>query len=52
MWPGLWKWFVIGLVPQLTIWLWLTVVIGGIFGIADGAINGRRDGAPGPGPGA
>jgi hypothetical protein len=39
---GLWKWFVIGFVPQMTIWLWFTVVIGGIFGIAAGALAGRK----------
>ena len=39
---GLWKWAVIGLLPQLTIWLWFTSVVGGIFGIVAGAIAGRR----------
>jgi hypothetical protein len=39
---GLWKWAVIGLLPQMTIWLWFTSVIGGVFGIVAGAIAGRR----------
>jgi hypothetical protein len=39
---GLWKWFVIGVLPQMTIWLWYTVVIGGLFGIVAGAIGSRR----------
>ena len=39
---GLWKWAVIGLLPQLTIWLWFTSVVGAIFGIAAGAIASRR----------
>jgi hypothetical protein len=38
---GLWKWAVIGLLPQMTIWLWFTVAIGGLFGVAAGAIAGR-----------
>jgi len=38
---GLYKWFMIGLLPQLTIWLWFTVAIGGLFGIAAGAIAAR-----------
>ena len=36
------KWFTIGLLPQMTIWIWFTVVIGGLFGIVAGAIAGRR----------
>jgi hypothetical protein len=39
---GLWKWAVIGLLPQMTIWLWFTSVIGGLFGIVAGAIASRR----------
>ena len=27
------KWFTIGVLPQLTIWIWYTVVVGGLFGI-------------------
>ncbi len=41
MTPALYKWFMIGLLPQLTIWLWYTVVVGGLFGIVAGAIAGR-----------
>jgi hypothetical protein len=36
------KWLLIGLLPQLTIWIWFTVVIGGLFGIAAAAIARRR----------
>ncbi len=36
------KWFGIGLVPQLTIWIAYTVVIGGLFGLAAGALASRR----------
>jgi hypothetical protein len=36
------KWLIIGLLPQLTIWLWVTVAIGGLFGILAAAIGGRR----------
>ncbi len=39
---GLWKWAVIGLLPQLTVWLWFTSVVGGFFGIVAGAIARRR----------
>ena len=39
------KWFWIGLLPQLTIWMAFTVVIGGLFGIAAAAIAGRRPAA-------
>jgi hypothetical protein len=40
---GLWKWLVIGVLPQMTIWLWFTSVIGGLFGIAAAALaRGRR----------
>jgi hypothetical protein len=38
---GLWKWFVIGVLPQMTVWLWFTVVIGGLVGIVAGAIGSR-----------
>lgn len=41
MTPPLYKWFMIGLLPQMTIWLWFTVVIGGLFGVVAGAIAGR-----------
>jgi hypothetical protein len=36
------KWFVIGVVPQLSIWIWYTVVVGMIFGILAAAVAGRR----------
>jgi hypothetical protein len=36
------KWFTIGLLPQLTVWMAYTVVIGGLFGIIAGAIASRR----------
>ena len=26
------KWFAIGVLPQLTIWIWFTIAVGGIFG--------------------
>ena len=35
------KWFVIGVLPQMTVWLWFTVVIGGLAGIVAGAIARR-----------
>jgi hypothetical protein len=38
---GLGKWFVIGVLPQMTVWLWFTVVIGGLAGIVAGAIARR-----------
>jgi hypothetical protein len=38
---GLWKWLVIGVLPQMTVWLWFTVVIGGLFGVVAGAIARR-----------
>lgn len=39
---GLWKWFMIGLLPQMTVWLWFTVVVGGLFGLAAAALASRR----------
>lgn len=36
------KWFTIGLVPQLTIWMAFTVVVGALFGIVAAAVAGRR----------
>jgi hypothetical protein len=35
------KWFYIGFLPQLTIWIWFTVVVGSLFGIVAAAIAGR-----------
>jgi hypothetical protein len=39
------KWVVIGVIPQLSIWIWWTVATGAIFGIAAGAIAARRPAA-------
>ena len=39
---GLQKWLIAGVLPQLTIWQWFTVVIGGLFGIAAAAVARRR----------
>ena len=39
---GLRLWLVAGVLPQLTIWQWFTVVIGGLFGIAAAALTRRR----------
>jgi hypothetical protein len=39
------KWFYIGLLPQMTVWIWFTVVVGSLFGIAAGAIARRRSAA-------
>jgi hypothetical protein len=36
------KWVTIGLAPQLTIWIWYTVVLGALFGIAAAAVARRR----------
>jgi hypothetical protein len=36
------KWFLIGLVPQLTIWIAYTVVVGALFGIAAAAVARRK----------
>jgi hypothetical protein len=35
------KWFYIGFLPQFTVWLWFTVVVGSLFGIVAGAIARR-----------
>jgi hypothetical protein len=35
------KWFYIGFLPQFTIWIWFTVVVGSIFGIVAAAIARR-----------
>jgi hypothetical protein len=35
------KWLLIGLMPQMTIWIWFTVVVGSIFGIVAGVIAKR-----------
>jgi hypothetical protein len=36
------KWLLIGLLPQMTIWIWFTVVIGGLFGLGAAALARRR----------
>ena len=36
------KWFMIGVLPQATIWLWFTVVLGSLFGIVTVALFRRR----------
>jgi hypothetical protein len=36
------KWFWIGLLPQLTIWMAFTVIVGTIFGALAGLAVGRR----------
>ena len=35
------KWVVIGLVPQLTVWIWFTIAAGGLFGAIAAAVTGR-----------
>ena len=35
------RWVAIGVVPQLTIWIWYTVVLGGVFGGLAAALAGR-----------
>jgi hypothetical protein len=39
---GLQKWLIAGVLPQLTIWQWFTVAVGGLFGIAAAALGRRR----------
>jgi len=34
-------WLLIGLLPQLTIWIWFTIAVGGIFGSLAMALSGR-----------
>lgn len=38
------KWFLIGLLPQLTIWIWFTLVVGGLFGAIAVGVTGRSRG--------
>jgi len=35
------KWLLIGLLPQLTIWIWFTIAVGGLFGAIAVAATGR-----------
>jgi hypothetical protein len=39
------KWFLIGVLPQLTIWIWFTMAVGAVFGTIAAAVKG---GAPRP----
>jgi hypothetical protein len=39
---GLRKWLIAGVLPQLTVWQWFTVVVGSLFGLAAAAIARRR----------
>jgi hypothetical protein len=39
---GLRKWLIAGVLPQLTVWQWFTVVFGGLFGLAAAALARRR----------
>jgi hypothetical protein len=43
--PVIAKWLAIGLLPQLTVWIWFTVAIGMLFGLAAGALGRGRAGA-------
>jgi hypothetical protein len=36
------KWVLIGLLPQMTIWIWFTLVVGGLFGLGAAALARRR----------
>jgi hypothetical protein len=36
------KWLLIGLLPQMTVWIWFTVVVGGLFGLGAAALARRR----------
>jgi hypothetical protein len=42
---GLRLWLIAGVLPQLTVWQWFTVVIGGLFGTVAAALAGRRPSA-------
>jgi hypothetical protein len=35
------KWVIIGLVPQMTIWIWFTIAMGGLLGAIAAAVAGR-----------
>jgi hypothetical protein len=36
------KWVLIALLPQLTFWMWFTLVVGGLFGAVAAVVAGRR----------
>lgn len=38
------KWFMIGVLPQLTIWIWFTLAVGALFGGIVAAVKGRGRG--------
>ena len=38
------KWLTIGVLPQMTIWIWFTVAVGLLFGLVAGAIARRGRG--------
>jgi len=40
------KWLLIGLLPQMSIWIWFTVVFGSLFGLGAAALARRRALAP------
>ena len=42
------RWIVTGLIPQLTLWLAVTVVVGSLFGVLAPAVAGRRQPLPRP----
>ena len=35
------KWFAIGVLPQMSVWIWFTVAVGSLVGIVAGAIASR-----------
>jgi hypothetical protein len=48
--PRLLKWLVIGLVPQLGVWVGFTIVVGALFGAVTAAVAKRARSGPGPTP--
>jgi hypothetical protein len=36
------KWFLIGVLPQLTIWIWYTIAVGAVCGTIAAAVAGRK----------
>lgn len=42
------KWLLIGVLPQLTFWIWFTIAIGGIFGGIAAAVSRRGRSLPAP----
>jgi hypothetical protein len=35
------KWLIIGLAPQLTIWIWFTIAMGALLGALGAAVAGK-----------